>query len=93
MNFFTVIPDAWGIIHSRGVYRQVPLYERAGRIHAKYGAGFVRLNQGGGTSCPNVRWAELDPGEGSYSEGGSFVTYIPPAGQIEGAATRAVAAQ
>jgi hypothetical protein len=93
VNYFVVIPEAQAIIHSRGVYRQVPLFERGGRLYAKQGSGFVRLFQGGGTSCPAVKWAEIDPGEGSYAEQSGYVTYLPPAGQIEGTARVAVAAE
>lgn len=75
MNFFTIIPEAQGIIHQRGVYRQVPLYERAGRIHARIGSGYVRLSQGGSTSAPNVRWAEIDTPLGEWREQGGFVDY------------------
>jgi hypothetical protein len=80
MNFFTIIPEAQGIIHSRGVYRQVPLYQRGdGRVYAKIGSGFVRLSQGGATSAPNVKWAEgLYAPEGHFNEAGSFVQYLAP---------------
>lgn len=76
MNFFSIIPEGQGIIFSRGVYRQAKLYERAGKIHAQLGQGYVRLNQGGATSSPNVRWSELDTPEGSYAEVGGFVEYV-----------------
>lgn len=68
MNFFTVITDAQAILHSRGVYRQVPLYARGEKVYAKYGGGFVRLSIGGATSSPNVKWAEYDPGVGIITE-------------------------
>lgn len=75
MNFITAIPEGQAIINSRGVYRQVPIYERGGKIYAKYGAGFVRLSQGGATSSPSVRWAELDTPNGRYSEKSGSVYY------------------
>ena len=34
MDFFTVIPEGQGIIQARGVYRQVALFERKGRVYA-----------------------------------------------------------
>ena len=77
MQFFTIITDAKAIIHSRGVYRQVDLYLRGDRVFAKHGAGFVRLNAGGTTSAPNIRWAEIDTPDGEWSEKGTFVTYTP----------------
>ena len=80
MTFFTIIPEAQAIVHVRGVYRQVPLYLRGERIHAKYGAGFVRLSQGGSTSAPNVRWAEIDTPCGTWSEQGGYVTYAAEEG-------------
>lgn len=81
MNFITAIPEGQAIIHSKGVYRQVPLYERGGRIYAKHGAGFVRLSQGGATSAPNVRWAEIDTPNGTHEEIGAAVVYTAHEGQ------------
>jgi hypothetical protein len=79
--FFTAIPEAQGILHSGGVYRQVALFQRKGQVYARYGAGFVRLSQGGSTSAPKVRWAEgLYAPEGTFKEGGAFVEYTPPGG-------------
>ncbi|MGB1216148.1 MAG: hypothetical protein ACPG4X_22500 [Pikeienuella sp.] len=75
MNYFSAIPEGQAIVHSRGVYRQVAIYERAGRVYARYGAGYVKLSQGGSTSHPNVRWAEIDPGDGTYSEAKGAVSY------------------
>ncbi len=75
MNFITAIPEGQAIVHSRSVYRQVPIYERGGKIYAKHGGGFVRLSQGGATSAPNVRWAELDTPNGTFEEKGGSVFY------------------
>ena len=86
MNFFTVIPEAQGIIHAAGVYAQVPLYERGGKIYAKRGAGYVRLSQGGATSAPNVRWAEIDTPQGMWREAGGSVEYQAGAVQVREAA-------
>lgn len=76
MNFFTIIPEAQGIIHANGVYAQVALYERGGKVHAKRGNGYVRLSYGGSTSAPKVRWAELDTPLGSWRETGGCVEYF-----------------
>lgn len=79
-GFFTAIPEGQAITYAKGVYRQVPIYERKSAIYARQGAGFVRLNAGGGTSNPNIRWAEIDAGHGHFAEKvGGFVEYLPPA--------------
>lgn len=81
MTFFTTIPDAFAVVHSTGVYRQVPLFERGGKVYAKHGVGFVRLSAGGSTSHPKIRWAEIDPGFGTYAEVGAHVVWTAPAGE------------
>lgn len=86
MNFFTAIPEAQGIIHAAGVYSQVPLYERGGKVYAKRGAGFVRLSQGGATSAPNVRWAEIDTPFGVWRETGGTVEYVADPAPVSEAA-------
>ena len=75
MDFFTVIPEGQGIIQARGVYRQVALFERKGRVYAKHGGGYVRLNQGGSTSAPNIRWTDLDTPNGEHDERSGYVFY------------------
>lgn len=83
MDYFTIIPEAQAIIHAKGVYRQVPIYARAGRAYAKSGSGYVRLFQGGGTSHPNIRWSEFDPGgEWLLEERGGYVLCLPPTGDV-----------
>ncbi len=78
MNFFTVIPEGQAIVHARGVYRQVPIYERGGHVYARFGGGMVRLNMGGATSAPNVRWAEAWAPAGQIVEKpGGFVEWHP----------------
>jgi hypothetical protein len=87
MTFFSIIPDGKAIVHANGVYRQVDIYTRGtgpdAKIYAKYGSGFVRLAQGGATSAPKVRWAEVDCGDGMFHERQGAVFYVPPADQIE----------
>lgn len=63
MDYFSPIPEGQAIILSRGVYRQSAVFSRAGKVYAKYGAGFVRLMQGGASSHPNIRWVDIDTGE------------------------------
>ena len=77
MNFFTIIPEAQAVIVVRGVYRQVPLFERGGKIYAKIGNGFVRLMQGGGMSTPAGKWIEYDVPEGEAVEAQGYLTYTP----------------
>ena len=55
MDFFTAISEGQGIIHARGVYRQVALFERKGCVYAKHGGGYVRLIQGGSTGYQAVK--------------------------------------
>lgn len=59
-QLFHIIEGAQAVLASRGVYRQAPLYRREDRIYAKFGSGFVRLDQCFGTSAPNVSWRSLD---------------------------------
>ena len=68
MQRFTEIPDAQAITVSKGVYRQVSLFQRGSNVYARHGSGFVKLHQGQSTSNPNVRWVELDPGDGFVRE-------------------------
>ena len=75
MEYFTVIPEGQAIMVSRGVYRQVPVYARGGKVYARHGGGYVRLIQGGATSAPNIRWAELDTPNGAHEERGGYVFY------------------
>lgn len=75
MNYFSEIPEGKAIIHSRGVYRQVLIAVRAGRVYAKHGGGYVRINTGGSTSSPAIRWSEIDGGDGTISETGHEVRW------------------
>lgn len=92
MQFFTAIPEGQAIIHGKGVYRQVPVFERDGKIYAKHGGGFVRLLQGGGTTSPSVRWADIDTPQGEWVERAQYVFYTAkpetqkPEAQKDGAA-------
>lgn len=68
MKFFSEIPEAQAILRQSGVYRQVPLYVRAGLVYAKYGSGYIRLAQGGTTSHPKINWLETDVQVGNITE-------------------------
>lgn len=75
MEYFTVIPEGQAIMVSRGVYRQVPVYVRGGKVYARHGGGYVRLIQGGATSAPNIRWAEIDTPNSAHDECNGYVFY------------------
>lgn len=57
---FTILEDAYAVLYSKGVYRQVKVYSRAGKVYAQHGSGFVRLVRGGGTTVPAIKWLELE---------------------------------
>lgn len=57
--FFTKIEDGHVIVSKAGVHKQVPLYERRGRVYAKHGSGFVALARDNVTSIPAIRIEEL----------------------------------
>lgn len=59
MSLFTIVPEAFAIVVSKGVYKQAPVYERNSRLFVKYGSGFIYLSQLRGTSVPSVRVDEL----------------------------------
>lgn len=75
MDYFTAIPEGQAITHINGVYRQIPIFERGGKIYARHGAGYVRLFQGGQTSAPNVRWSDIDTPMGQWTEHTGYVFY------------------
>ena len=75
MDYFTIIPEGQAIMVSRGVYRQVPVYARGGKVYARHGGGYVRLIQGGSTTAPNIRWVEIDTPNGAHVERNGYVFY------------------
>lgn len=60
MALFSIVEDAQVILFSKGVYRQVKVYERDGKFYAAQGSGFIRLSRGGQTTVPSIRWQETD---------------------------------
>ena len=78
MKYFSDIPEGKAIVHSKGVYRQVKIAQRDGRVYARHGAGYVRLNKGGTTSCIAVLWREVDAPDGMITEDGVGVYYTAP---------------
>lgn len=59
MSGFKEIEGDTALIVERGVFRQVPLYERNGVLFAKAKGGFVRLSENGSTSHDAVSFTEL----------------------------------
>ena len=51
---FAEIEGAVAIVASKGVYRQVKVYERKRRVYVQYGGGFIWVWRKG-TSIPKVR--------------------------------------
>lgn len=60
MHLFHIIDDAVCILRSKGVYKQVKVYHRAGKLYAAHGAGFISLRAQKNTSLPNVLWDDLE---------------------------------
>lgn len=75
MRFFSKIPEGQAIVLNGGVYRQVEIAVRDGKIYAKHGGGWVRLSKGGATSHQRVRWHEIDTPNGIWRETGVYVEY------------------
>lgn len=60
-GLFTIIPTAQVILRrSNGTYLQVKMAERSGYIYAVVGSTFIRLEANHATSCPTIRWEEVD---------------------------------
>jgi hypothetical protein len=60
MNYFSNVEDGHVLLRSRGVFRQEPLYQRGGRLYAKWGVGFIGLmSYQQATTHPHVAWVEL----------------------------------
>lgn len=55
MSLFQEIEGEVAILVNNGVYKQTPLYKRAGYLYAKLGSGFIRLLYDGSTSVAKVR--------------------------------------
>ena len=51
------------ILFSKGVYKQVPIYERGGFVYAQHGTGFIQLRANSRTSFPGIAWVEHDLGD------------------------------
>ena len=62
MDFFSRVDDGYVQTRAKGVYRQAPMFERAGQVYVRFGSGFLRLIYGGATSHPDVKWIDMDGG-------------------------------
>lgn len=60
MTLFHIVEDAQIVLRSKGVYRQVKMYQRVGELYAGWGSGFIGLRRDHGTTLPNVSWETLD---------------------------------
>ena len=56
---FTYIPGATTIVHSRGIYKQAPVFVYNNNLYAGLRSGYVRLYQNGGTSVASTQWGEI----------------------------------
>lgn len=78
MNLFHIIDEGQAILRSRGVYKQVKIYRRDGRVFAQHGGGYIRLERAGGTSLPNASWLEVAGPGVSILNGMPMVSLIQP---------------
>ena len=76
-DLFHVIEDAQIILKAKGVYKQVKLYQRGGRLYAGWGSGFIVLMKSGGTSHPTVSWENM-PSQLEISCDGFYLRYHHP---------------
>lgn len=53
---FNIVEGAFVVTLEKGVWRQVDLFEREGKIFAKQKGGFIALMNNGTTSVPTVKW-------------------------------------
>lgn len=65
MSLFQEVDGEVAVLHCNGVYKQVPLYKRAGFLYAKSNGGFIRLNFDGSTSVAKTRLETITWSEGS----------------------------
>jgi len=55
------------VLKSKGIFKQVDLYQRGNELFAKWGSGFIGLRPRNGTTLPNVSWEHIDGVD--YSQG------------------------
>lgn len=77
MDRFICIDNAQAVLRtSQGVYKQVSVFARGGKVFVPHGGGFVRvcaqLGDQWATSCPNIKITDID-----QDIPGLFVTRVP----------------
>jgi hypothetical protein len=61
MGLFHRIEGAKAILRSKGVFKQVDVFQRDGRIYAQHGTGYVGLKSDeGATTAPRLFWEHLE---------------------------------
>lgn len=70
---FKIIPGGIAVLNNRGVFKQVDLYEREGRIYAQWGTGYIGLRSEQGTTIPNVRWEYVEGVAKEYNKLGAMM--------------------
>lgn len=60
MDRFHIIQDAAAIVVNNSVFKQVPVYQRAGALYVGASGGFVRLYGSGNTGLANLRWDDIE---------------------------------
>jgi hypothetical protein len=56
---FTKIEGACVVLRRKGVFYEVPVYEKLGQLFAGYGKGFIYLRANTSTSVSDVSWRDL----------------------------------
>jgi hypothetical protein len=77
-DLFHIVEDAQVILRHKGVYKQVKVFRRAGRVYAGWGSGFIQLLASGGTSKPDVQWESL-PDDPAITRQSLHIAYVTPA--------------
>jgi hypothetical protein len=60
MKLFHVIEDAFAIVRSRGVYRQVKVYRRGTEIFVAHGGGYAKLVGMHGCTVPDLYIVDIE---------------------------------
>lgn len=60
MALFHRVEDSFAVLLKSGVYRQSELFERNDFLYAAHGTGFVKLQQNGHTTVPEILWDSID---------------------------------
>ncbi len=78
-DLFHIVEDVQIVLRAGGVYRQVKVYHRKGKLYAGWGSGFVTLMRGNGTSHPNITWERSEQlAEYIGAESAGCISYAEP---------------